>query len=520
LNLSTSTEAQRPSIETLAQELYQRRQIRQSLTELARHVGFEPAKHQRLLIAKLEAVARGEIKRLAVFMPPGAGKSFYSSYLFPAWYLAGHPGTSLIAASHTTNLAEVWGRRVRNLTAENAAVLDARLAADSQAAGRWMLANGSEYYAAGVGQAIVGFRASGGIIDDPVRGQEDADSELIRNKVWEWFQADFTTRLKPGGFVILIQTRWHEDDLAGRILARMESGGEQWDVLTLPAVAEENDALGRKPGEYLWDDDSYGYADDLKEKRKNQSARNWAALFQQRPAPVEGDFFKAQWFRPYDRMPRRSELVTYGASDYAMTAGGGDYTVHMVVGIDADDRMYLLDIWRKQAAVEQWVESLADMVHAWKPMGWAEEQVQITSGVGPYLERRLRERKPDYHREQFPTRGDKGARAQSIRARMATNGLYVPVGKSWYEPFRSELLAFPAGRHDDQVDALGLIGQLLDKMIPAQRIVKPKPANDPGYYVVSESEIDRYARTGSAGTDWSAPAEDGEVDYSIHWKAM
>jgi predicted phage terminase large subunit-like protein len=511
------------SLETLAQELYLRRQVRQNLTELARHLGFEPAKHHRLLISKLEAVARGEIKRLAVFMPPGAGKSFYCSYAFPPWYLASHPGASLIAASHTTNLAEVWGRRVRNLTAEHSVVLDAQLAGDAQAAGRWMLQNGSEYFAAGVGQAIVGFRANGCVIDDPVRGQEDADSEITRNRTWEWFQSDLSTRLKPGGFIILVQTRWHEDDLAGRILTRMANGGEQWEVVSLPAIAEENDALERAPGEYLWTDDAYGYGDDLKLKRKTQSARNWSALFQQRPAPVEGDFFKAEWLKPYEVMPPLSELMCYGASDYAMTAGGGDYTVHMVVGVDPEDRIYLLDIWRRQAAVEQWVEALADLVRRWKPMGWAEESVQITAGIGPYLNRRLNERKAWLYREQFPTRGDKGARAQSIRARMATNGLYVPIDKPWYDAFRLELLTFPTGRHDDIVDALGLIGQLLDKMTPGRRPSKAKQERDKvGYFVISDDDVDRYVRTGSVGVDrWSPPDESsGGIDHALNWKGI
>jgi predicted phage terminase large subunit-like protein len=444
-----------------------------------------------LLIDKLQAVARGEIKRLAVFIPPGAGKSFYCSYLFPAWYLAGHPGASLIAASHTTNLADTWGRRVRNLTAENATVLDAKLAADSQAAGRWMLEGGSEYFAAGVGAAIVGFRANGAIIDDPVRGQEDADSELTRNRTWEWFQSDLTTRLKPGGFIVLVQTRWHEDDLAGQILTRMASGGEKWEVLNLPAVAEGEDALGRKPGEYLWGDDSYGYAADLAEKRKNFSARAWAALFQQRPAPEQGDFFKREYFKPYTKAPPRDEMTTFGASDYAMSAGKGDYTCHIVVGLDYRGNMYLLDLWRAQTKPEQWVEAMIDLVLKWKPQAWGEELIQITSGIGPYLDKRLIERKAWLYRKQFPTRGDKAARASSIRARMAMKGLFVPVRAAWSEPFQNELMRFPTARHDDQVDALGLVGQLLDEIhVAPPKTPKPAETKSSGYEAYKDEDMD------------------------------
>ena len=165
-----------------------------------------------------------------------------------------------------------------------------------------------------------------------------------------------------------------------------------------------------------------------------------------------------------------------------MTADGGDYTVHLVVGLDPEGRMYLLDRWRKQTASDEWIEAFCDLVLQWKPIGWAEEKGQISAGVGPALERRQRERKAFCYREQFPTRGDKAVRAQSIRGRMALEGLYVPTNASWYSGFRSELLSFPAGKHDDQVDALGLVGQLLDQMVPGQKPKEPKkPKPDTGY---------------------------------------
>ena len=156
----------------------------------------------------------------------------------------------------------------------------------------------------------------------------------------------------------------------------------------------------------------------------------------------------------------------YGGSDYAVTAGGGDYTVHAVVGLAADGRMYLLDLWRKQSASNEWVEAFCDLVLQWKPIGWAEEPGQIKSGVGPFLDRRIRERRAFVARDSFPAHGNKGVRAQSIRGRMAMEGLYLPAGAPWLADFHSELLSFPAGRHDDQVDAIGLVGQLLDKMVP------------------------------------------------------
>jgi predicted phage terminase large subunit-like protein len=162
--------------------------------------------------------------------------------------------------------------------------------------------------------------------------------------------------------------------------------------------------------------------------------------------------------------PDPKTLAVYGASDFAVTSNGGDYTVHVVVGIDREKRPWLLDLWRGQTASDIWVETFCDIVKRWKPYGWAFEQGQIKSGVGPFLEKRARERQAWCAMENFPTRGDKAVRAQSVRGRIALMGLQVPTHETWYPALRAELLSFPAGRHDDQVDALGLVGQLLDKM--------------------------------------------------------
>lgn len=427
-------------------------------------------------------------------MPPGAAKSTYASILFAPWYFAQYRDHCLIAASHTAELAEKWGRRVRNLIAEHSLVLGVGLAPDSQAAGRWETDHGGEYFAAGIGGAIAGRRADLVVIDDPVRSREDADSETVRDKVWEWYKSDVYTRLKPGGRIVLIQTRWHEDDLAGRLLEDATTGGDQWEIISLPAIAESNDVLGRREGDPLWPE--WEGSDELDRKRRAVGPRDWSALYQQRPAPEDGDYFKAEWLKPYDRSPARETLRVYGGSDYAVTADGGDFTVHAVVGLDPEGRMFLLDLWRKQASSDIWVEAFCDLVLEWKPIGWAEEQGQIKSGVGPFLERRQRERKAYVAREQFPTRGDKAVRAQSIRGRMAQEGLHVPINAPWYPAFRSELLSFPAGKHDDQVDAIGLVGQLLAKMTSG--VVAEKPA------IVLPKSGYKPAGQSASGSEWKA----------------
>lgn len=460
-------------------EWTKRRSIRRSLIEWCRYAGFEPARHHRLLIDKLQQVTSGEVDRLAVFMPPGAAKSTYTSILFPAWYLAQHPDHCIIAASHTQELAEKWGRRVRNHIAEHSLILGCGLASDSQAAGRWETSTNGEYFAAGVGGSITGRRADLVVIDDPVRSREDADSELIRDKTWDWYTADLYTRLKPGGRIVLIQTRWHEDDLAGRLLAAQAAGGDAWHVISLPALAELDDPLGRLPGEPLWPE--WEGLEEL-ERKRSLNARNWAALYQQRPAPEDGDYFKAEWLKPYVTQPPLETLAVYGASDYAVTADGGDFTVHVVIGVDPDGHMYLLDLWRKQAASDVWIEAFCDLVKKYKPREWAEEQGQIRAGVGPFLDRMQRERSAYVYRRDFPVRADKAVRAQSIRGRMAIDGLYVPQDAGWFSDLRSELLSFPAGKHDDQVDALGLVGQLLDTIASGEKLKQPEKSKNPSSY--------------------------------------
>jgi predicted phage terminase large subunit-like protein len=446
------------SAEDAATEIIRRKQLRSCLASWCESQGFIPAKHHRLWIDKLEAVSRGDIIRLAGLMPPGSAKSTYTSVLFPPWLMAQHPKAQVLAASHTTELAERWGRRVRNIVADNGLTLGLNLTEDNQAAYRWSTVQGGEYYAAGANVGIAGFRALFGLIDDPIRSRADADSLLMRDRTWDWYLNDFRPRLVPGARQVLIMTHWHEDDLAGRAFNH-----EPWEVVTLPALAKADDPLGREIDEPLWSDDDYGYGAQLLYLRETTPPRVWSALYQQSPAPDEGDFFKEEWLKPRDIIPHQSTLRVYGGSDYAVTADGGDYTVHAVVGIDHLNNMYLLDIWRRQATSDVWVDAFCDLVQKYRPLEWAEETGQIKSGVGPFLEKRMRQRRLYVNRTQFPTRGDKAVRARSIQGRMALDGLYYNKNTHWVPDFLAEILNFPASKHDDQVDALGLVGQLLER---------------------------------------------------------
>lgn len=458
-----------------ASTLQHRRTVRRSLTEWARFKGFSPALHHLLIIEEIEAFLESDDEVLLLFAPPGSAKSTYVSVLFPPWYLARYPKNSILAATHSVEFAERWGRRVRNDISLDALALGINLSPDNQAAARWALTSGGEYYGVGAGTGIAGFRADLGLGDDFFGSREDAYSETVRRKRWDWYIDDFSARLKPGAKRILMNTRWHEEDVAGRVLDQMKRGEIKGRVISIPAIAETADKLGREPGEYLWDDDpAYRYGDFLRARQRETSPMMWSALYQQRPAPEEGDYFKKDWLKTYTSLPPRSEMRIYGGSDYAVTADGGDYTVHIVVGLDPDGRMYVLDLWRKQASSDRWIEAFCDLVIEHTPLAWAEEQGQIKAGVGPFLERRQQERSAYVSRESFPTRGDKAVRAQSIRGRMAIEGLYLPQSAPWLADFMSELLTFPAGKHDDQVDALGLIGQLLDMVVYGSKPKEPE----------------------------------------------
>jgi hypothetical protein len=267
-------------------------------TEFFRPVETTLADHHRLLLTKLQELSEKRHGRLMVFMPPGSAKSSYASVVFPSAYLGAKPNRRLILSSYGSGLARKMGRRTRSIINQPrfSGIFGCGLTKESRAAEEFALTNGSEYMSGGILSGITGNRAHGLIIDDPIKGREDAQSETIREKTWDAYENDLKTRLIPGGWICLIQTRWHEDDLAGRILPsdwNGESGlirckdGMDWEVICLQARCEvDNDPLGRARGDYLWPEwfDSQHWA------QFETNASMWASLFQQRPAPADGEF--------------------------------------------------------------------------------------------------------------------------------------------------------------------------------------------------------------------------------------
>jgi predicted phage terminase large subunit-like protein len=436
---------------------------------------YRPAAHHRQIAQHLEAVERGEIDRLMIFMPPRHGKSELASRRFPAWYLGRHPEREIISAGYGERFAEEFGREVRNIVSGHdfrRAFPGMVLAADSQAAGRWHTHAGGAYRAAGVGSGITGRGANLFVIDDPIKGHEEAESQVIRDKVWQWYLSDVYTRLEDPHAVVIIQTRWHWDDLAGRLLNEESSGGDHWTVLEIPAINAK--------GEALWPYDEDGRRrfplERLERIRGVVGPRNWSSLYQQKPTPDEGGYFERKWFRYYDEPP--AHLQRYGASDYAVTAEGGDWTVHIVCGVDPHDDIYLLDLWREQTSADIWIDTYLSLADKHQPHMWAAEKGVIEKSVGPFIAKRQEERGVYQALKGYASAADKPSRARSIQARMANGKVYFPRSAPWLAALESELLQFPAGVTDDQVDALGLIGRMLDGMAQGQ---VPKSAIKPSW---------------------------------------
>lgn len=431
-------------------------------------LGIVPAKHHKLLLRQLTMIERGEAERVMVFMPPGSAKSTYASAIFPAWYLGRRPQNSIIACSHTQELADSFGRRVRNLfaSAEHGEVFGVTVAQDSSAANRWSTTAGGEYFAIGVGGSVSGRRADLGIIDDPVKSRQAADSELERQRTWDWYVHDFLPRLKPGAAQILVMTRWHDDDLAGRLLERER---HRWRIIELPMEAMTGDLLGREPGERLWPD---WFTQDMVDAAK-LDVRAWNALYQQQPAAEEGDYFKLDWFGEYDEIPENA--IRYGASDYAVTEGAGDYTEHGIFAVDAWSNVYIEDWWRGQAAADRWIDQQCDMVIAHEPLGWFGEAGPIRRAVEPFLYRRMTERKAFCRIEWLASIADKPTRCRSFQALASMGKVMLPRVAPWKADLLGQLTRFPAGRHDDAVDVCSLIGRGLE-FVKAPRLVRPQPA--------------------------------------------
>ena len=412
-----------------------------------------------------EQVANKESPRLMLFMPPRHGKSTLASVAFPAWHLGRHPNHEFISCSYSGSLAMNFSRKVRQLLREPVyknVFEKARLDKDSQSIESWQTTQGGGYVAAGVGGGITGKGAHVMVIDDPVKNREDAESDNNRDATWDWYTSTAYTRLSPGGGILVILTRWHDDDLAGRLLKQAEEGADQWEVIKYPAIAEIDETF-RKYGESLHPE-RYN-VDALEQIRKAIGPRDWSALYQQNPVSDEGDYFSRDMIRYYeDEDIEYAQLNYYCAWDLAIgQRDRNDYSVGIVVGVDEYDNLFVVDVVRGKYDGFELVEQILDLYETWRPGIVGIERGHIEMALGPFLQKRTRERglNEAYFKDLKVGRRDKEARARAIQGRMQQGMVYFPKDAVWTGTMVAELLRFPNGAHDDQVDALAWIGLMM-----------------------------------------------------------
>lgn len=431
-----------------------RRSLRTNLlawaTEVLADAGQAPALHHRRLIEELDDIARGRIDRLMVLMPPGSAKSTYASVLFPPWWFTQHPASSVIAVSHTQALAENFSRRVRGLIHSREAQLGYALLRDERAAAHWRIATGGEYIATGVRGGIAGRRADLILIDDPIKSQAEAESETHRHLLWDWYRSDLVTRLKPEGRIVLIMTRWHADDLGGRLL---ETSGQEWRVLRLPALAEADDPLGRALDEPLWPD--WEGAAALARKRALVGERVWASLFQQAPRPPGGGLFKVECLMVQDLYPAPGgqAVRAWDLAATAATAGRDpDWTVGVKLHRDPQQRYTVVDVVRLRGSpreVEDTILATARVDGSAVVIGLPEDPGQAGKSQIAYLAGRL----SGYRLVTSRETGAKATRALPLASQVEAHNVSL-VRSAWNHALIEELRDFPFGRKDDQVDAL------------------------------------------------------------------
>jgi predicted phage terminase large subunit-like protein len=445
---------------------------------------YVPQRFHKVICAALEELEEGRIKRLIISLPPRHGKTQLASKMFPAWFAGRNPHKSLIFGTYNEKFAGDIGRSVREtmLSAAYAQVFpEVILKDDSQASDRLQTVQGGMLAFVGRGGTTTGRGGDVLVIDDPLKDRQEADSPTIRDSLWSWFTQVIASRLMDEqGRIMLIQTRWHQDDLVGRLTDPTNSyydGDEaaEWKIIDLPALAmdEEKDALNRKSGEALWPE---RFGRDFLLGVQRRDARGFSALYQGRPSPAGGTFFSIKWLDTYRPNDLPKNLRVYCASDHAVALKqSSDKTVLLAVGVDEDDTIWVLPdlIWRQMTA-EQAVEAMIRMMRAHKPVFWWAERSHISRSLGPFLRKRMLETSTYCSIIEMQPIADKQTRAQSIQGRMAMHRLRFPERAPWWPAARDQLLKFPFDSHDDFVDALAYIGLGLTLQvgapIAAQRI--------------------------------------------------
>lgn len=420
---------------------------------------FETNWHHRVIAEKLEAVERGDIKRLMLFLPPRSGKSTLSSIYFPAWYLGRHPERDVILASYSADLAVDFGRKVRNIVNSKRynLLFATTLSEDNKSAGRWSTKEEGEFVAAGIGGGITGRGGSLILIDDPTKNREEAESPTLRKRTVDWFKSTVYTRLAPGGAIVLTLTRWHDEDLAGTLLAE----SNEWEVVSFPAIAERDEEY-RKKGEAIWP--SRYNLERLEETRRLIGSREFASLYQQTPVDNVSQEFKREMFRY--RTPEEVSAMTtrnYLTVDTAISQSAtSDYTGLIRNYVDRENK------WNVKAnRMKISPRELIDLLFTWYGEDHYDkigiEKTVYYDAIKPFLDEEMRLRNkflpvvPLEHHQRA-----KEVRIRGLLPRYESGSIYHIKGEC--ADLEDELVRFPKAVHDDLSDSLGYQLQLAEPM--------------------------------------------------------
>ena len=433
-------------------------------------------KHLDLINTTLLKVRERAIKRLILTLPPRHGKSETTSKAFPVNVLINNPRLRVMLATYAAEFSAQWGRKARDLMAEVGEWYGLKVRDDVAARDAWEISKfdtnlmrwvptGGGMVTAGIGGPLTGRGGDLVIVDDPVKNSEEAFSEVYREKTWEWFTSTLYTRLEPNAPIILIQTRWHEDDLAGRLITQMEAGGEHWDVINLPAIAMENDPLGRAEGEALWPE-RYPI-EKLREIEQTIGPYWFAALYQQTPIPVGKGLFQREWLRRYEeaehvyllRQPDgsvvlhpKAHCIKFSTMDLAAsTKTTADFTVLSTWAQTPNKDLLLLDTRKVRLEGPDQLPLIQSVYMDYRP---AQIYIEKSGYQLTLIQTAVRAGLPILP---ITPDGDKIARALSASARMKMGTIYFPIFADFLQGpdgIEEELWKFPAAKHDDFVDTL------------------------------------------------------------------
>jgi predicted phage terminase large subunit-like protein len=466
-----------------------------------RDEGYIMSPHQNLIGDLLMASEAKEIMRFMLSMPPGHCKSTHSSHHFPAWYFGRNPKQKFLQAGHSQDfVSKELGARVRGIIESEdfqRVFPDIRLRSDMRAMDYWGLTNmKGKYVAKGAGQGISGFRGNYGMVDDPYKSRKDAESPTIRETVFKWYADDFSTRLLPGSPLGIIMTRWHSDDICGRITDResrekteeqealkekLELSGElenlqekqliekleelgpqskkyRFEIINLPAICEDDDdILGRTIGEPLWPE--LFDLDALENLRSDMTPASWNSLYQGTPIDVEGGAVSSEWFQRYDKAPSKTDESTSGqvkritvSVDAANTAKErSDFTVILAWAEDHNKNHYLLDVSRKQMEFPVMSAEIARMCRRWKADALLIEMKG--NGLSYYQLKKDGGAPAPMIPIEVSGHQSKEFRFDQVTPMFEAGQVYLPERASWLPDYEKEIVSFPLGKHDDQVDA-------------------------------------------------------------------